>query len=366
MAVKAKDQITLQRMQSVTQTTLFYLLQESTLPAPTTPATLTPPAGWTTTEPTYTPGSTKTLYVVWRTVYGTTFEYSPVSKSAAFEASKQAYNAALAASDSAAAAALAATRKLTRSHLRPTITTGYPTDALWWVYADATLTGPVLEVWALNGGVWEPAPLDSQAIANLSVDKLTAYGQSTFSEILVQKLVAHQAFLDAVIARKIVVAGDPTNKVSNVMIESGAVTADKMAANSVTANAIEAGAISAQHLAARAVTADKIDLKAVDKTKLADTVQGSLNNADAWAAVTTIEPGRITLKSTTGSGSTSAQMVLTPTRLSMEAGGSEVAYIDSAEQTLAITRARITNSIQVGRHIIESYDSELTLFRWVG
>lgn len=77
----------------VTATCRYYLLQASKLDAPDQP-TLNPPGGsWSETEPSYTSGSTNTLYFVDLTVFSDgTWAYSNVSKSSAYEAAKEAYN----------------------------------------------------------------------------------------------------------------------------------------------------------------------------------------------------------------------------------------------------------------------------------
>lgn len=78
----------------------YYKLQSSTAAAPSKPTT-NPPSEWSTTEPSYTSGSTNTLYFVDCTIYSNgTFKYSDVSKSSSYEAAKEAYNKAQAAQDS--------------------------------------------------------------------------------------------------------------------------------------------------------------------------------------------------------------------------------------------------------------------------
>ena len=96
MAVKASANITLFHMVDIDSTTIYYLLQSSTANPPAKPTTDNPGGNWTTTEPTYTEGSTNTLYTVIKTKYSDgTFEYTPVSKSSSYEAAKNAYNKAL-------------------------------------------------------------------------------------------------------------------------------------------------------------------------------------------------------------------------------------------------------------------------------
>lgn len=93
MAVKASSNITLYHVIDVASVTIYYLLQSSTANPPAKPTTDNPGGNWSTTEPTYTEGSTNTLYTVTKTKFSDgTFEYTPVSKSSSYEAAKQAYN----------------------------------------------------------------------------------------------------------------------------------------------------------------------------------------------------------------------------------------------------------------------------------
>jgi hypothetical protein len=93
MAVKASSNITLYHVIDVVSVTIYYLLQSSTANPPAKPTTDNPGGNWSTTEPTYTEGSTNTLYTVTKTKFSDgTFEYTPVSKSSSYEAAKSAYN----------------------------------------------------------------------------------------------------------------------------------------------------------------------------------------------------------------------------------------------------------------------------------
>lgn len=101
MAVKATAQITLSLVVDIKATYRYYLLQSSTLDAPVKPTTF-PPSTWDDTEPTYTDGSTNSLYFVDCTVFcDDTFSYSEVSLSSSYEAAKAAYNKAANAQDTA-------------------------------------------------------------------------------------------------------------------------------------------------------------------------------------------------------------------------------------------------------------------------
>ena len=104
MAVKASVTITISKYGDTDSITRYYKLQASTAAAPAVPTTLTP-SGWSTSEPTYTSGSTNTLYFTDRYVFSDgTFQYTEVSKSTSYEAAKEAYNKAQAAQNSATSA----------------------------------------------------------------------------------------------------------------------------------------------------------------------------------------------------------------------------------------------------------------------
>lgn len=92
MAVKASASITLSAVKDIESVWWYYKLQSSTLDPPAKP-TANPPSGWTDAEPTYTPGSTNTLYFVELTVFSDgTFDYGNVSVSSSYEAAKAAWN----------------------------------------------------------------------------------------------------------------------------------------------------------------------------------------------------------------------------------------------------------------------------------
>ena len=98
MAVKARAEITLSSIRDVQSVTRYYLLQSSTSAAPAKPTTNPPGGSWATSEPTYTSGSTNSLYFTDCTVFSDdTFVYSDVSLSSSYEAAKVAYNKAVSA-----------------------------------------------------------------------------------------------------------------------------------------------------------------------------------------------------------------------------------------------------------------------------
>ena len=104
MAVKAAGSVTVASITDVASTTRYYLLQASTLTAPAKPTANPPGGSWSATEPTYTEGSTNSLYTCDLTTFSDgTWAYSAVSLSTSYEAAKAAYNKAVAAANAAAA-----------------------------------------------------------------------------------------------------------------------------------------------------------------------------------------------------------------------------------------------------------------------
>jgi len=102
--ILARSSITLTWERDIVSVTWYYKLQASTASVPPKPTT-DPPTGWTDTEPSYTEGSTNTLYICQKTTYTDgTFSYSSVSLSSSYEASKAAYNKSVAAQQAAQAA----------------------------------------------------------------------------------------------------------------------------------------------------------------------------------------------------------------------------------------------------------------------
>lgn len=100
--IKARAQITLSYLIDITASYRYYLLQSSTSAKPSKPTEFPPPSKWDDTEPTYTDGSTNSLYYVDCTVFSDdTFAYSEVSLSSSYEAAKIAYNKAVNAENTA-------------------------------------------------------------------------------------------------------------------------------------------------------------------------------------------------------------------------------------------------------------------------
>ena len=98
MAIKASATVTLSSIRDLQSCTRYYLLQSSTLSPPAKPIAKPPGGSWTTTEPSYTSGSTNSRYFCDLNVFTDgDYAYSDVSLSSSYEAAKQAYNKAQAA-----------------------------------------------------------------------------------------------------------------------------------------------------------------------------------------------------------------------------------------------------------------------------
>ena len=102
MAIKASATITLSSIRDLQSCTRYYLLQSSTLSPPSKPTTKPPGGNWVTAEPSYTAGSTNSLYFCDLNVFTDgDYAYSDVSLSSSYEAAKAAYNKAQAAQTTA-------------------------------------------------------------------------------------------------------------------------------------------------------------------------------------------------------------------------------------------------------------------------
>lgn len=112
---KAKTEITIYHNIDITAVYRYYLLQSSTSAAPSKPTVYPPASTWVLAEPSYTEGSTNSLYTVECTLFSNdTYAYSEVSLSSSYEAAKEAYNKSVAAQESADSALEQSTENVTR------------------------------------------------------------------------------------------------------------------------------------------------------------------------------------------------------------------------------------------------------------
>ena len=165
MAVKARAEITLTSIRDVQSVTRYYLLQSSTSTAPAKPTKNPPGGNWVTTEPTYTSGSTNSLYFTDCTVFSDgSFVYSDVSLSSSYEAAKVAYNKAAGAEDVATAAQETANGKNTVYYQASAPSGGtYKVNDIWF----ETDNGNKMYMW--NGNAWTAETFGTAAISNLAI-----------------------------------------------------------------------------------------------------------------------------------------------------------------------------------------------------
>ena len=150
MAVKAAGQITLTGVVDVSAVYRYYLLQSSTAAKPAKPTAFPPPSPWNDTEPTYTEGSTYSLYTVECTVFSDdSFLYSLVSLSTSYEAAKVAYNKATNALNQA----------VVQSATAPTLKTV--------VWLDTSLTPPQMKRFDAETAAWVTVNDTAEVIYNL-------------------------------------------------------------------------------------------------------------------------------------------------------------------------------------------------------
>jgi len=105
MSVKASATVTLSSIRDLQSCTRYYLLQPSSSAKPAKPTTKPPGGSWVTMEPSYTSGSTNSLYFCDLNVFTDgDFAYSDVSLSSSYEAAKAAYIRAVSAEGTATTA----------------------------------------------------------------------------------------------------------------------------------------------------------------------------------------------------------------------------------------------------------------------
>lgn len=137
----------------VSTLTFFYFLSAT---QPSVPTVSPPPAPWTTTEPSPSPGETRSLWVTVRTILSSgAFSYAPVSASASFTAARDAFN------------------KHTFSPNAPTAADGVgkPVGAMW---VRKNIAGEIEGYWEWVGGTWQVRPLSQEIIPLIVAGMLSA------------------------------------------------------------------------------------------------------------------------------------------------------------------------------------------------
>lgn len=219
MTVLAGDQVTLAVLPAVTYTRTYYQLRASNLSVPPVPSTNPPPGPWRMTEPSYSEGSTDTLYTVALTAFGDTdFEYGPVQVSSSYEAAKAAYNKAV------SVLSVASGKNTLNFSTTTPPTTGNANRVIgdiWWRRSGTVVIGQ----WMWTGTAWTETPLRDEVIASLSLGKLVA-GSGTINEVVAQKIWSEAVltnFLEAerIVSDEALIDGAVTSRTLNVVPEEG-------------------------------------------------------------------------------------------------------------------------------------------------
>ncbi len=171
MDIKASATITLSSVVDVWSTTRYYLLQSSTQAAPAKPTTNPPTGGWNDTEPTYTSGSTNTLYFTDLTVFSDgSWAYSLVSVSSAYEAAKAAWNKAQAAQN----AVTALDNALTQQEIFDRLTDGGAAQGLVLYNGQLYVNASYINAGTLNAALANVININADNITagSLSVDRI--------------------------------------------------------------------------------------------------------------------------------------------------------------------------------------------------
>lgn len=173
MAVKARAEITLSSIRDVQSVTRYYLLQSSTSAVPSKPTTNPPGGNWVTAEPTYTSGSTNSLYFVDLTVFSDgTFAYSGVSLSSSYEAAKVAYNKA----DNAESVANSASDKVDNIEVGGrNLLPGTKTFSQWYTNYPASITfhDGIADIEEIPNKVWRYIGSPSIKLSDVAGKDLT-------------------------------------------------------------------------------------------------------------------------------------------------------------------------------------------------
>lgn len=175
---KASAQITLHYVIDIKASYRYYLLQGSTLAKPFKPTTFPPPSTWNDTEPTYTSGSTNSLYFVDCTVFANnSFKYSEVSLSTSYEAAKEAYNKA----DNAE-------KQITiQSATEP------PTTTCMWL--DTGVEPPMLKRYNSETSSWEPINDTSAINSSIAALEKHMYAKIAQTKESITSTVAQKYYL---------------------------------------------------------------------------------------------------------------------------------------------------------------------------
>lgn len=235
---------------SVVSVTPYYRRQSAGAAAPAPPTGTTPPSTWSATEPGYEPDTE--LWRVERVLFSNgQVSYTEVTLVASYQAAAVAIQTANSKNT---------IYKVHAATLPPPTPThqGSAVGDVTWAYSDPDLRGVVVGQWTWSGSHWDASTIGSEIVDSLAVDKLVVTGGARMPVAVIDDLMTQNAFMTNLLAQKIVVAGNATNKVSAVMIADGAVTASKIHAAAIDGKTITGVKVQAGELVSGTITGGTI------------------------------------------------------------------------------------------------------------
>ena len=184
-------------------------------------------------------------------------------------------------------------------------------------------------------------------------------GDAGVDQVVAQRIAAAVATLLTITTEQITVTGSAM--ISKVFAEAIAASLGYYNLLVISAAQLDPGVGAALDLSGNPGLdglASDADLSALQQQ--VDTVDGQVQQV---RNAVVIEPTGITI---TDGQSAANQVRISNSRLSFDADGFEVAWIDGGQRRMVIRDLEALQSAIVGRHAIESFNSDITVVRWVG
>lgn len=387
MAVKARDDVTLASVVDVSDVRRYYLLQASTLAAPSAPTVNPAPSPWATSEPAYDGTTTSTLYTVTITVFTDgTFDYSTVSKVSSYEAGKAAYNKAVSALTVANLATDMAKGLVTVSTTAPDVT---QVGRVWIIpSADgAHVSGMKIS----NGSAWTSYAM--------MVEDLMVVGEDGIIQLKNGAVIAGNIEATAIDGMTITgptVQTDADASTGLKITQLGLIAFNADGDPSVWIGrdgtmSLGAGILNGRALAAGTVTPDALDMDstvpALAQAGIADALDLSNNSSVGSAISTAVTPVQEQVQSTAdglaqqqayfrfqqdtngnpvlalGASTSPNQLRLTNEEVALLQGGYVVSRWNSGR--MEVSQMKV-NSIIIGNHQLETLNSVETVVKSLG
>lgn len=137
--------------------------------------------------------------------------------------------------------------------------------------------------------------------------------------------------------------------------------------NGMTIGQIWADSITGDVIAANTIGAGKLILADIGREYFREDVQDTLGDAEAWADLTLLEPGKITITSKSVTSGELSSLILRPAKIDFLVRDQPRAYIDGEKNLMWIGNAKIDDVLHVGEHQVRTLEgTNITVFQWVG